>query len=114
MVVESWSKDAPLDMIREELLDKMIEATGRNLSEYRAVLKLLAHPDIIKSSLAYLQAMDFGSRCRRYEAPWSCIRDAEASYENLREGGLAGASSFLNHGMDSWWCENCRQKVMGS
>jgi hypothetical protein len=99
-----WPKNA-----KEELLDHIQMVTGGLPSNARYILKVLAHPDLIEHTRRYFSEMDDEARCQNYEAPWSCAREAEALYKNIKYGWLGGASGI---GFDESWCEPCRRKVL--
>ena len=95
---------------KEELIDNIQAVNGGRLpSNVRNVLSIIVHPDVIESTKDYIRVHDVNTRCLNYEYPWSCIREAEAKYKNIKYGWLAGSSGI---GYDESWCENCRKKVM--
>lgn len=96
---------------KDELLDQIAEITGRTLPSVAFFLKVLTHPEVIEYTKRYISSLDLENRCQNYEAPWSCAREAEARYENIRYGWLGGGSGV---GYSEWWCEPCRKKVMGT
>lgn len=93
---------------KETLLRKVEELIGFIPAETRALLKILAHPDVISDTKEYFNAMDENTRCRIYESPWSCARESEARYENIKFGWTGAPMGF-----DESWCEPCRRKVLG-
>lgn len=94
---------------KEELLAKIQEILGSLPIGTAKILNVLTRPDLIEYTKRYIKVMDKASLCTNYEAPWSCIKEAEAKYENMKYGWL-GADSGV--GFSEWWCENCRKKVM--
>lgn len=95
---------------KEELLEHMRSILGHIPGNTNFLLKVLVHPDVIEHTKAYVRKMDVGSQCTQYAYPWSCIKEAEAHYENIKFGWLAGSGSGV--GLNDSWCENCRRKVM--
>lgn len=96
---------------KEELLDRLQELTGAPVPNVRYLLRVLSHPDVIKYTRHYFDSLDESTRCQKYEAPWSCAREAEARYENIKYGWLGAGNGV---GYSEWWCEPCRAKVMNS
>lgn len=95
---------------REELIDLISSAVGYEPPGIRVLIRTISHPDIIGEIRRYLDLVDVASRCVKYEAPWSCAREAEARYENIKYGWYGGAGGI---GFDESWCPNCRRKVIG-
>lgn len=100
--------------IGKSLLDELIEAvtefTGSEPVGLRRYLRLLSHPDVITKTKAYFDSVDFAHMCTKYQAPWNCAREAEATYQNIKYGWTGGAGGI---GVNDDWCENCRAKVFG-
>ena len=94
---------------KEELVEHMQDIVGQVPENVRLVIKLLSHPDLIKFTKRYFNSIDKAGRCRNYEPPWSCAREAEAKYENLKFGWLGGLDGV---GYSDHWCEPCRSRVM--
>lgn len=88
---------------------RLQEVFGRPPAEARRVLNALVHPEVIGATKAFIQANDEWSRCLHYAHPWSCSKEAEARYENIKYGWLGGGAGI---GFDEGWCENCRKKAM--
>lgn len=97
--------------MREDLVDKVISLVGHEPPGIRVLLRTLSHPDIVKDARLYFDSMDASSRCTKYEPPWNCAREAEARYQNIKYGWTGGAGGI---GFDESWCDNCRDKVMGT
>ena len=92
---------------KDELLDKLCEVTGFEPIGARRFLDLLVQPDLIEYTKRFVVSRDEASRCQHYRAPWSCIKEADARYENIKFGWLgAGPGNY-----SEWWCNNCRRKV---
>lgn len=94
---------------KEDLIDRVDIIVGAPPPGLRYILTILAHPDVIEYTKRYIAAMDVASHCTNYTYPWSCIREAEARYKNIKYGWLGGAGGI---GLDESWCENCRKKVL--
>lgn len=92
-----------------DLITKLQEIYGRIPVGTTEILNMIAHPQVIEFTKRYISAKDFSSRCTNYQAPWSCIREAEAKYENIKYGWLGAGAGY-----SEWWCENCRKKVTES
>lgn len=91
---------------KEDLIESIQEVLGRLPAETRLLIKILAHPDVIAYTNRYFSVLDPRTMCLTYEAPWNCVKEAEARYQTIHEGWLGGI------GIDTSWCENCRKKVM--
>lgn len=87
----------------------MEELAGRSLPELARALHFLSHPEVLPLTKAWVISVDVENRCLNYEAPWNCVREAEAHYENIQYGwtGGVGIGYSGNH-----WCDNCRKRVM--
>lgn len=94
---------------KEELIDEMQAAFPRIPQSTREVLSMIVDPKVIEHTKRYIESMDANSKCLMYEAPWSCAKEAEARYENIRYGWLAAGNGV---GYSEWWCENCRRKII--
>lgn len=94
---------------KDKLIKEIQILTGREYASTRTLLKILVHPNVIEYTKRYISSMDEAARCRKFIAPWSCSKEAEAKYENLQFGWL-GSSGGL--GFDETWCEPCRKRVM--
>lgn len=94
---------------KEALIQQMGRVVGYVPLGTRDLLNVLIHPDLIEFTKRYIESKDDASRCLAFDAPWNCAREAEARYENIKFGWLAGNGV----GFSEWWCENCRKKVMG-
>lgn len=92
---------------KEELIAEMQEVLGLIPSNTRLILNALAHPSLIDYARRYLRAVDKAGRCTKYEYPWSCTKEAEAKFENVKYGWLGGVSEIE---LD-WICENCRNRI---
>jgi hypothetical protein len=95
---------------KDELLEQLREVTGFEPIGARRFLDLLAQPDLIEYTKRFIHSRDEASRCTNYKAPWSCIKESDARYENIKYGWLGGVNTGA--GISEWWCENCRKKVM--
>lgn len=93
---------------REELIDEMQSIFPRIPLNVREVLNMLTDPKVIEHTKRFIEAMDVNSKCLNYQAPWSCILEAEARYQNIKYGWLGGGGTAYSE----WWCDNCRKKVM--
>lgn len=102
--------DAPDD--KEELVEQIKEVLGYLPDGTRVILSAMCRPDVIDATKRYVSRMDVASLCTNHKAPWSCILEAEARYENVKFGWLGAPTSGV--GFAEWWCENCRKKVMGT
>lgn len=96
---------------KEDLIDRITELVGSEPMGVRPMLRILAHPALVSYTVRYFQSLDESSKCLKYEPPWSCAREAEARYENIKYGWLGGINGV---GFDESWCENCRKKVLGN
>lgn len=94
---------------KEDLIEQMTRIVGHVPIGTRDLLNVLIHPDLIEYTKKYINAQDEGGRCLFYEYPWSCAKEAEANYKNIKYGWLGGASGI---GFDETWCDNCRKKIM--
>lgn len=94
---------------KEELIEAIQAVFGVIPPNAREVLKVIGHPDVIEATKRYIHAIDTASRCQNYEPPWSCGKEAEARYENIKYGWLGGTAGV---GLGDWWCEPCRKRVM--
>ena len=92
---------------KEAVIKKVHRIIGHMPIGTRDLLNVLAHPDVIELTKAFLERMDTASACQKYKAPWSCVKEAEAYYRNI-EFGWVGASS---HEHDDSWCVSCWDKV---
>lgn len=106
----TWQEDVSLLQQKDELIDGVKELVGHEPPGIRVLLRVLAHPDLVQHTRRYFEAHDRSTKCLTYEAPWSCAREAEANYENIKYGWLGGAGGI---GFDESWCEPCRRKVLG-
>lgn len=95
---------------KEELIDGVTSLLGYQPPGVRVLLRVLAHPSLVHLTRQYFSAQDVSLKCLTYESPWSCSKEAEAKYENIKYGWLGGANGV---GFDESWCDNCRKKVMG-
>lgn len=95
---------------KEALVKEMQKILGRVPNSTREVLSILVHKDLIALTKDYIERFDIAAQCQKYKAPWSCVREAEASYKSIKFGWLGGAS---NIGLDESWCVTCRARVMG-
>jgi hypothetical protein len=96
--------------MREELIDSIKEIIGHEPPGIRVLLRVLSHPSVVAETNRYFTGVDTSNKCLRYEAPWSCGKESEANYENIKYGWLGGASGI---GFDESWCSSCRRKVLG-
>lgn len=94
---------------KEDLIEVLQNIFGHIPQETRLVLKMLGHPNVIGHTKSYINKIDTSSRCTNYEPPWSCAREAEAKYENIKYGWLGAGAGV---GFEDWWCDNCRKRVM--
>ncbi len=94
---------------KEELIERIEEAIGYLPDNTRLILKALSHPNVINAAKHYINVNDEAGRCLKYQYPWSCAKEAEAMYENIKFGWLGGVNGV---GYDDNWCEPCRKKVM--
>jgi hypothetical protein len=94
---------------KEALIERMQEIIGYVPVGTRDLLNVLIHPDLIEFTKAYVKSRDEASRCQKYKEPWSCAKEAEARYENIKYGWLGSGSGV---GYAEWWCENCKKRVM--
>lgn len=99
----------PAGEAKDALVHGVTELLGRDIPNLRWALRVLSHPDVIEYTKRYFDAMDVNSRCTKYEPPWSCAKEAEAKYENIKYGWLGAGSGV---GFSEWWCDNCKKKVM--
>jgi hypothetical protein len=108
--IVTWQDDHNLLTQKEELIEGIKELVGHEPLGVRVLLRVLAHPDLVQHTRRYFDELDQSTKCRIYEAPWCCAREAEAKYENIKYGwtGAVGGISF-----DEFWCEPCRRKVLG-
>lgn len=95
---------------KEELVSNLLEVFGTIPPLTREVLSMLTHPDVIEQTKLYISEHDVAGRCTKYESPWSCAKEAEALYENIKFGWLGAGNGV---GYSEWWCEPCRRKVVG-
>lgn len=95
---------------RENLISSVKELVGYEPAGLRVLLRVLSHPDVVQDVSKYFSGLDTSLTCLKYEAPWSCAKEAEASYQNIKYGWLGGANGI---GFDESWCPSCRQKVLG-
>lgn len=93
---------------KEEVIKKIETILGRVPDNTRTILNVLVHPDVINTTKRYIHVHDRSDLCQRYAAPWSCVREAEARFENLRLGWLGAASDVLD---EIEWCEPCKNKL---
>ena len=107
----SWGEQQRIEARRQELIDGVAQLVGYEPPGIRVLLRVLSHPEIAGVAKEYFESMDVSSRCAKYEPPWSCAREAEAQYQNIKFGWV-GATSGI--GYDESWCEPCRRKVMGT
>lgn len=105
-----WQEDQRILQDKEDLIDRIRELAGIEPLGIRPMLRVLAHPEMISQTISYFQSLDVTTKCLNYEAPWSCAKEAEARYENIKYGWLGGTNGV---GFDESWCENCRKKVLG-
>lgn len=91
---------------KEELISTIQELVGYLPLNTRDVLNILVHPEIIDVTKSFVKAMDKAGRCQKYIAPWSCAKEAEARYENIKYGWLAAGDLQYE-----WWCEPCRKRI---
>lgn len=96
-----------MDEDKEDLVDHIQGILGHLPPDTRLILRALAHPAIIEYTQAYFGQLDNKTRCLRYAEPWSCVKEAEARYENVKYG-WGGAPG--THGTHELWCENCRPR----
>lgn len=99
----------PAGEAKDALVHGVTELLGHDIPNLRWVLRALSHPDLIEHTKKYFNAMDKASMCTKYETPWSCAKEAEAKYENIKYGWLGAGSGV---GFSEWWCDNCKKKVM--
>ena len=108
--IMGWREEENLRQLKEDLVDQATSILGHEPAGIRSMLKLLSHPSIIGNVRRYLEALDADAiRCLHYEAPWNCIREADAKYQNMQYGYVGGPMV----GVDDSWCESCLSKVMG-
>lgn len=95
-----------MDDEKEDLVDHIQGILGHLPENTRYILKVLAHPQIIEYTQEYFGKLDNKTRCLRYDPPWSCVREAEARYENVKYGWTAAPGT--DGGTQDLWCANCR------
>lgn len=95
---------------KEDFLSEIQRVAGGKLpANARYFLKLLAHPDLITHTVQFFTGFDVDLMCLKYEAPWSCVHETEAQFENVTSGWLgAGRGQLITE-----WCENCKRRVIG-
>lgn len=93
---------------KEDLIDRAKSIAGTEPVGIRQLLALLAHPDMIEHTIKFFVAQDEKHRCLVYSYPWSCIREADARYTNLKFGFLGAGPGTVDPG----WCENCQNKIL--
>ena len=93
---------------KEELISAIEDTFGVVPDQARLILGMLAHPRVIDEAKRYLRARDLGSQCTKYKHPWSCIREAEAKFENVKYGWLGAGSAEIE--LD-WCCANCMKRI---
>lgn len=94
---------------KETLIERVKELVGYEPPGIRVLLRVLAHPVLVQHTRRYFDALDGSMKCLFYEPPWSCAKEAEARYENIKYGWLGGVNGSL---VDTW-CDNCKRKVLG-
>lgn len=95
-----------MDDEKEDLVDHIQGVLGYLPENTRHILRILAHPQVIEYTQEYFGKLDNKTRCLRYDPPWSCVRESEARYENIKHGwtGAPGPDG----GTQDLWCPNCR------
>lgn len=93
---------------KDELVAKIKETLGVLPGNTLYLLNVLVHEDLIEYTKDYIRTKDVASRCTEFKEPWSCAKEAEAMYENIKFGWLGGAQ---NMGVSEWWCDNCRKRA---
>jgi hypothetical protein len=99
-----------VDDEKEELIDQIQSVMGYSPIRLRELLNVLTQPGVIEFTKRYVSAMDTASQCQKYKAPWSCAKEAEAHYKNIKYGWLGAPGSGV--GFNESWCEPCRRKVL--
>jgi hypothetical protein len=94
---------------KSELIERIKEVLGVLPGNTSYILNVLVREDVIDATKAFIHIKDEGSRCEKFPAPWSCAKEAEAMYENIKYGWLGAAHGI---GYSEWWCEPCRKRVM--
>ena len=94
---------------KAELIARIQEVLGIVPGNTSYILNVLVRDDVIEHTKSYIHSMDKASRCEKFKAPWSCAKEAEAMYENIKYGWLGAANGI---GYSEWWCEPCRKRVM--
>lgn len=81
---------------------------GRTPPGLSQLLDALVKPDVINATASYLYAHDVNRACRLYEAPWDCLKESEARWENVREHNQITSGGMMEF---DYWCENCRVRI---
>jgi len=93
---------------KKQVIKAFGEVTGRTPANLNAILKILAHPDIITQARAYLQANDTTDACQKYQPPWNCLMESEANAQNFSPGWAREIHEVMEN-----WCVNCRDRLIG-
>lgn len=93
---------------KEDLIEEIESILGLIPANTRLLLNLLVQPSLVDYTRRYIRAADKSFLCKKYEAPWSCLKEAEAKFENVKFGWLGAGGEFE---LD-WICESCRQRII--
>lgn len=93
---------------KEELINQLQAFMGTVPSDARVVIKALAHPQVLRHTLAYFSSLDLSTMCTEYESPWDCEKEAEARYQTLE---LGWEVRQYDEEYRETWCDNCKERV---
>lgn len=97
---------------KEDLIDEVRAALGKEPIGLRQALAVLSHPEILEHTIKYFTSLDDNKHvCVKHAPPWDCAKETESRYDDSDYWWLNSPHTKVIPGH---WCNPCRQQALNN